>query len=48
MNLKTNKNRTARFITVIALIINGEEFIFKGECVGEITTNQTGKRGVWL
>ena len=45
MNLKTNKNRSARFITVIALIINGKEFIFKGECVGEITINQTGSEG---
>jgi XTP/dITP diphosphohydrolase len=43
--LKDKKNRTARFITVIALIINDEEFIFKGECVGEITFNQTGKDG---
>ena len=43
--LKENKNRSARFITIIALIINGKEFIFKGECVGEITTNQTGSEG---
>ena len=43
--LKDNKNREARFITIIALIINGEEFIFKGECVGEITINQTGSKG---
>jgi XTP/dITP diphosphohydrolase len=43
--LKDKKNRTARFITVIALIINDEEFIFKGECVGEITFNQSGKDG---
>jgi XTP/dITP diphosphohydrolase len=43
--LKDNKNRSARFITVIALIINNEEFIFKGECVGKITINQTGSEG---
>lgn len=43
--LKDKKNRTARFITVISLIINDEEFIFKGECVGEITFNQSGKDG---
>ncbi|MDC1062951.1 RdgB/HAM1 family non-canonical purine NTP pyrophosphatase [Flavobacteriales bacterium] len=43
--LKDNKNRSARFITIIALIINGKEFIFKGECVGEITINQTGSDG---
>ena len=43
--LKDKKNRAARFITVIALIINDEEFIFKGECVGEITINQSGKDG---
>ena len=43
--LKENKNRSARFITIIALIINGKEFIFKGKCVGEITTNQTGSEG---
>ena len=43
--LKDIKNRSARFITIIALIINGKEFIFKGECVGEITINQTGSDG---
>ena len=43
--LKDNKNRSARFITIIALIINDKEFIFKGECVGEITINQTGSDG---
>ena len=43
--LKENKNRSARFITIIALIINGKEFIFKGECVGEITINQKGSEG---
>ena len=43
--LKENKNRSARFITIIALIINGKEFIFKGECVGEITINQRGSEG---
>ncbi len=43
--LKENKNRSARFITIIALIINDKEFIFKGECVGEITINQKGSEG---
>ena len=43
--LKDIKNRSARFITIIALIINGKEFIFKGECVGEIIINKTGSDG---
>ncbi|MFL2574606.1 MAG: RdgB/HAM1 family non-canonical purine NTP pyrophosphatase [Flavobacteriales bacterium] len=43
--LKDNKNRSARFITIIALIINNHEFIFKGECIGEITIHQTGSEG---
>tara|TARA_B110000116_G_scaffold61690_1_gene52746 strand:+ start:7948 stop:8526 length:579 start_codon:yes stop_codon:yes gene_type:complete len=38
-------NRNARFRTVIALIIDGNEYLFNGECLGEITTNKKGLDG---
>ena len=43
--LKMVKNRSAKFITVIALIINGEEFIFEGICKGIITKERIGNDG---
>lgn len=39
------KNRKAKFRTVIALIINGHEYLFNGECLGEITKNKIGLDG---
>lgn len=38
-------NRKARFRTVIALIINGEEHLFEGEVAGNILTEQQGTDG---
>ena len=43
--LKMVKNRSAKFITVIALIINGKEFIFEGICKGIITKERIGNDG---
>jgi len=39
------KNRKAKFRTVIALIIDGHEYLFNGECLGEITKNKIGFDG---
>lgn len=39
------KNRKARFITVITLIINGKTTCFKGVIEGEITTKKSGSEG---
>lgn len=42
----TNKtSRKARFRTVIALILNGKEFIFEGIIPGIITENKKGESG---
>ena len=43
--LKNLENRSAKFITVIALILNGKQFFFKGECKGYITKIPRGKDG---
>ena len=43
--LKAKENRTAKFRTVIALIIDGTETLFEGECKGEITENKSGVEG---
>ena len=43
--LKAKTNRTAKFRTVIALIINGTETLFEGECKGEITKTKSGVEG---
>ena len=43
--LKNFENRSAKFITVIALILNGKQFLFKGECKGYITKIPRGKDG---
>lgn len=39
------KNRTARFRTVIALIMNGKEYLFEGEIKGKIITEERGTTG---
>lgn len=44
-NLKSKTNRKAHFKTVIALIINGEEFLFEGVAKGEITLAKSGMEG---
>lgn len=43
--LKNNKNRNAKFRTVIALIINNNKLLFEGECKGEITFKKEGLEG---
>ena len=40
---KTNKN--AQFRTVIALILNGEEYFFEGVVKGKITNSEKGENG---
>lgn len=43
--MKDESNRSARFITVIALILNGEEFLFEGICEGKIIREKRGNTG---
>lgn len=43
--LTGEKNRKAKFQTVVALIYKGEEFLFEGEVNGHITEDYQGKSG---
>ncbi len=43
--MKNKQNRKARFRTVIALIINGKEYLFEGIVNGRITTDPAGENG---
>lgn len=43
--LRGVENRRARFRTVIALILNGEEHLFEGIVEGEITRERSGAEG---
>lgn len=43
--LENKKNRRARFRTVVALIKEGEEYIFEGIAEGEILNKPSGKYG---
>ncbi len=43
--LQGKTNRKARFRTVIALIINGKEYLFEGIINGKIITSKRGKSG---
>ncbi len=43
--LRNKDNRKAQFITVIALIINGELRKFSGICKGEILISRQGEKG---
>jgi len=43
--LENEDNRNAKFRTVIALIIKGEENLFEGECSGNITKTKSGAEG---
>lgn len=43
--LKDQKNRSARFRTVISLILNGEKYFFEGEVKGKILHQKTGDDG---
>jgi XTP/dITP diphosphohydrolase len=44
-NLEGQTNRSASFETVVALILNGQNHIFKGSVVGEITVEKQGLDG---
>jgi XTP/dITP diphosphohydrolase len=43
--LENKSNRRARFRTVIALILNGREFLFEGSVAGTIIRKRRGKEG---
>ena len=43
--LEGEKERSAKFKTVIALIIDGEETVFEGECKGRMTNTKSGVEG---
>ena len=44
-NLNEQSNRTARFRTIVALIMDGQEFIFEGICNGTISKVKKGEKG---
>ena len=44
-NLKSKKDRSAQFKTVVVLNLNGEQHVFDGICKGEILKTQQGKDG---
>lgn len=44
-NLEGTSDRTARFRTVIALIIDGVEYTFEGRVEGTIATSESGSEG---
>ena len=43
--LKEEVNREARFVTVVALIFEGKEYLFEGEVKGRIAREHCGKSG---
>jgi XTP/dITP diphosphohydrolase len=43
--LEKYNNRNARFRTVIALLFQGEEYLFEGVCEGIILTERHGTEG---
>ena len=43
--MKEKEDRTARFVSVISLIWNGEEHIFEGRVEGKITKERSGTAG---
>jgi XTP/dITP diphosphohydrolase len=44
-NLEGVQNRRAKFVTVIALILDGQIYQFKGEVAGQITHRKAGEKG---
>ena len=44
-NLEGKKERTARFRTVIALNLEGEQYLFEGVCEGSILKKKSGEKG---
>jgi len=45
LNLQPHQNRSARFRTVICLILNGTQYLFEGICEGTIIVQQKGTQG---
>ena len=45
VELNLAENRKARFVTVIALNLKGEQHIFRGEVSGHITNKPSGSKG---
>lgn len=45
LNLNKKTDRQAKFTTIIALIMNGNEFIFEGELAGSIISEKKGSNG---
>ncbi len=45
INLAGKEDRSARFRTVISLLINGEETLFEGVCNGKIIDKKRGEQG---
>jgi XTP/dITP diphosphohydrolase len=43
--LADSPNRRARFVTIICLILNNEEFFFEGRCEGQILRSPAGQEG---
>jgi len=43
--IESSTERTARFRTVICLILNGEQHLFEGVCEGQIATEPSGEDG---
>ena len=44
-NLKSKENKTARFRTVISLLLDGKEYFFEGICPGKIISERKGNNG---
>jgi len=44
-NLAPHEDRTAKFVTVFALIIGGKSYTFEGVCEGTIATSPRGEGG---
>lgn len=44
-NLENKTDRSARFRTVISLILNDKEYLFEGICEGQIISEQKGSQG---
>ena len=45
LNLESSNNKTARFRTVISLILDGKEYFFEGICPGKIISKKRGANG---
>jgi len=45
LNIEKHENRSARFRTVICLILDEKKYFFEGICEGKIITEKRGKEG---